>query len=216
MIKVEKLLDVIRTKYPLEKLDAGEFSTMKVSGMTFTVNHYRAEGLGHVSTMEAKGFFGLMKMDTLVIVPFEKDMPLYSYDRVLAAGNDTLFVEFFDTTVHPYDASVFNEVAKRYSSVPDRDPGKHWYDDIRLSESIIKKAKKEALLDIAPEDYLRTYINSKAEDTSDIEEKKRLTDSYVSGLIENGGPSTDVFVKKFGKEKTKEFFETVFFGNRIR
>ena len=215
MIKVEKLLDVIRTKYPLEKLDAGEFSTMKVSGMTFRVNHYRAKGLGHVSTMEAKGFFGLMKMDTLVIVPFEKDMPLYSYDRILAMGNDTLLVELYDTMVHPYDASAFDEIGKKYSSVPDRDPGKHWYDDMRLKESISKKAKKEPLLDIATEDYLRTFINSKAEDTSDMKEKQRLTDAYVSGLIEHGGPSTDVFVKKFGKEKTREFFETVFFGNKI-
>ena len=215
MIKIEKLVDVIRAEYPLEKLDAGEFSTMKVSGMTFTVSHYRAKGLGHVSTMEAKGFFGLMKMDTLVIVPFEKDMPLYSYDRILAMGNDTLLVELYDTMVHPYDASVFDEIVKRYSSVPDRDPGKHWYDDMRLKESISKKTRKEPLLDTATEDYLKAYISSKAEDTSDMNEKQRLTDAYVSGLIEHGGPSTDVFVKKFGKEKTREFFEKVFFGNKI-
>ena len=215
MIKVEKLLDVIRTKYPLEKLDAGEFSTMKVSGMTFSVNHYRAKGFGHVSTMEAKGFFGLMKMDTLVIVPFEKDMPLYSYDRILAMGNDTLFVEFFDTTVHAYDASVFDELGKKYSSIPARDPGKHWYDDIRLKESIVKKTKKDPQLDTATEEYLKSFISSNAEDTADMAEKKRKTDAYVSGLIEHGGPSTDVFVKKFGKKKTREFFETVFFGNRI-
>ena len=54
--------------------------------MRFFVKAYRADGLGHVSVMRAKGFFGLMKMDTLIIVPKEKDLPLYSYDRIYAMG----------------------------------------------------------------------------------------------------------------------------------
>ena len=48
--------------------------------MTFTIKAYKAEGLGHVSVMRAKGFFGLMKMDTLIVNPTYVDLPLYSYN----------------------------------------------------------------------------------------------------------------------------------------
>ena len=75
MIKAE-LLKTIGEKYPLKPMDAGEFSSLKASGMQFAIEAYEAEGLGHVSYMQAKGFFGLMKMDTLIINPKELDLPL--------------------------------------------------------------------------------------------------------------------------------------------
>jgi hypothetical protein len=65
----DKLLDLIGKKYTLCPISAGEFASLKAKGMTFSVSAYTAEGLGHVSVMRAKGFFGLMKMDTLMIVP---------------------------------------------------------------------------------------------------------------------------------------------------
>ena len=72
----------IKDRYPLVELDVGEFATLRANGMKFSVQAFKAQGLGHVSIMRAKGFFGLMKMDTLMIVPDEKDLPLYSYDRI--------------------------------------------------------------------------------------------------------------------------------------
>ena len=61
----EKLVQLLQLQYPLEVCDPGAFSTLKAKGMRFTVRAWEARGLGHVSVMEAKGFFGLMKMDTL-------------------------------------------------------------------------------------------------------------------------------------------------------
>ena len=53
----DKLLDIIRSKYPLVEFDVGEYDTLKANGMRFCVKAYRADGLGHVSVMRAKGFF---------------------------------------------------------------------------------------------------------------------------------------------------------------
>ena len=208
------LLDLLNEKYPLESLDVGGFSKMKVSGMNFCVSAYRAEALGHVSVMKAKGFFGLMKMDTLIIVPDKKDMPLYSYDRILAMGNDTLIIELYDTVAGSFDASALEEVKNRFSAVPERDPGEHWYDSIKLPQSISKKAKNMPELDSAAAEYLKAFLSSDAETAFNAEEKQKKTGYYVSGLLKNGGPSTDVFMKKFGEEKTKELFEKVLFGTK--
>ena len=40
-----KLLNIIKSKYPITELDVGEFATLKAHGMKFTVEAYNAEGL---------------------------------------------------------------------------------------------------------------------------------------------------------------------------
>ena len=97
----DKLLSLIGQRFPLKERDAGEYKSLKVKGMKFTITPYEAEGLGHVSVMKASGMFGLMKMDTLIVNPKETDLPLLSYDRILAMGNDTLILELYDTMLEP-------------------------------------------------------------------------------------------------------------------
>lgn len=74
-----KILELIQKNHALVPKSVGDFKTFKAKGMTFVCEAYDAEGLGHVSVMRAKGFFGLMKMDTLVIAPVECDKPLLSF-----------------------------------------------------------------------------------------------------------------------------------------
>ena len=214
---MDSLLEVIGAKFPLEALDTGEFGALKISGMKFTLSAYQAKGLGHVSCMSAKGFFGLMKMDTLIIVPQDKDLPLYSYDRIQAMGNDTLYLELYNTVVGKYDASAFDALKEKFASLPDFDPGKHWYDDIKLSQSIFKKAKKAQgpAFDEIALDYMKAFVASGADGAGadfDVQEKLKKSQAYVNGLITNGGPSTDVFKKALGEEKTSKLFKTVLFG----
>jgi hypothetical protein len=211
---INKLLDVLKQNYALTELDAGEFSSLKASGMKFFVNAYHAEGLGHVSVMRAKGFFGLMKMDTVIIVPTEHDLPLYSYDRIYAMGNDTLIVELYDTTVSEYDDSALSAVKERFVHLTERDPGEHWYDSIKLKSSISKKGKKAntPFLDELAIEHFSAFINADAAPVSDIDKKRERTEYYVNGLLERGGPSTDAFIKALGREKTETLFKTVLFG----
>ncbi len=210
----DALLNRINAKYPLQEMDTGEFAVLKANGMKFTVKAYHAEGLGHVSVMKAKGFFGLMKMDTLMIVPKQKDLPLYSYDRIYAMGNDTLIVELYDTLTAEIDLSTLDDVKSKFSHLPERDPGKHWYDTIKLSQSISKKGKKAqtAELDSMTLAHFEAYLNAPSSDVSDTDQKLERSSTYVNGLLTHGGPSTDVFKKALGEEKTAKLFRDVLFG----
>ncbi|MBR2929818.1 MAG: hypothetical protein IKC32_01180 [Clostridia bacterium] len=210
----DKLLKLLEEKYTLSPIDAGEFSTLKASGMTFTVSAYHAEGLGHVSLMRAKGFFGLMRMDTLMIVPEEIDLPLYSYDRIHAMGNDTLIVELYDTLTSPLDLSALSASKARFAHLSDRDPGEHWYDEIKLPGSISKKGKRKHTpeLDLMATGHFEGYLNADALAVTDRDAKRALSLAYVNGLLERGGPSTDVFKKALGREKTERLFKTLLFG----
>lgn len=215
-----QILNLLKSKYPLVQKDIGEFETFKVKGMTFTCAAYEAQGLGHVSVMQAKGFFGLMKMDTIVIAPTDKDLPLISYDRIYAMGNDTLIIEFYDTMgENKVDASPLAAINEKYAYLPERfEEGKepkHWYDDIRLPETINKKGKKKNSgdFDAYTLESFSAYLELNAENC-DKEEKLTRTRAYSNGLISNGGPAVNVFKSEMGDERAAEVIHTVLFGTK--
>ena len=213
----DKLLAMIAAQFPLTELPCGEFANMKVSGMKFSVRRFHAEGLGPVSVMVAKGFFGLMKMDTLIINPTEKDMPLLSYDRVLAMGNDTLIYELYDTLLGSADLSCLDAVKKEAAYQPDHDLGSHWYDSIKLPQSLSKKGKKKetAGFDVTALHYLAQYLTAAVGAANcQTPEKLEKAGVYVEGLLTHGGPSTDVFKKGIGEEKTAQLFREVLFSTK--
>lgn len=47
---------------------------------------------------------------------------------------------------------------------------------------------------------------------TDMAAKQAKTAAYVEGLLTHGGPSTDVFKKALGPEKTEQLFRKVLFG----
>lgn len=210
---IEQILSAIGNRFPLKETGVGDFAALKAKGMKFAVRAFEAEGLGHVSVMQAKGMLGLMKMDTLIVNPKELDLPLYSYDRILAMGNDTLIIELYDTVVEACGLDTLNAVNDAYKALPDRDPGTHWYDAIKLSESVSKKGKKLSdRFDAYTADYTKAYLELPAKAVSDPEAKRKKTEAYVEGLLRNGGPSTDVFKQALGEERCAELFKNVLFG----
>ena len=213
----EQLLAAIGKAYPLTEGDAGAYRKMKVQGMTFTIRPFHAEGLGHVSVMRASGFFGLMKMDTLIINPTEVDMPLLSYDRVLAMGNDTLIFELYDTLLCPASLPATAGAKAQGCHLPDHDLGSHWYDSIKLAESLSKKGKKvhTAAFDALTEGYLTAFLaDCRKAAPCEAAPKREKASVYVEGLLTHGGPSTDVFKKAIGDEKTAHLFRHILFGTK--
>lgn len=213
---MQHMLNTVNQKYPLTEKQAGEFAKVKAKGMTFVIKQYEAKGLGNVSVMEAKGFFGLMQMDTFIINPVEKDLPLFSYDRILAMGNDTLIIELYDTLLEKQDLKEIKNVKEAHKSLPDHDLGEHWYDSIKLPESVSKKGKKEhsGAFDTLTKEYFEAYLEggSERKGTCNAAAKRMKASVYVEGLLTNGGPSTDVFKKEFGEEKTAHLFRNILFG----
>ena len=197
--------------------DPEHVQQLKVSGMNFNIRTYQASEFGHISVMEATGFFGLMKLDTLIITPTEKDMPLFSYDRVQAMGNDTLIFELYDTLLGETDLSALEKVKKDAAYLPDHDLGEHWYDSIKLAVILSKKGKKAQTIafDTTASHYLAQYlVAAKCASSCEAALKREKASVYVEGLLKNGGPSTDVFKKGIGEEKTAELFRKILFATK--
>ena len=214
---MDKLLEIMKLQCSLKEMPVGEYKKLKAKGMTFIIRQFYAEGLGNVSVMAAKGFFGLMQMDTFIVNPVEKDLPLFSYDRIYAMGNDTLILELYDTFLNKNGLEKLQVVKNRYTDLPDHDLGEHWYDSIKLKESASKKGKKaqSAEFDAFTEEYFKTYLSGVDQlKKCDPAAKKEKASVYVEGLLSNGGPSTDVFKGALGEEKTADLFRRVLFGTK--
>ena len=212
---IDSMLSIIGKSFPLTELSCDGYTKMKASGMKFTLRRFYAQGLGNVSCMVASGFLGLMKMDTLVITPTEKDMPLFSYDRVHAMGNDTLIFELYDTMLGQADLSSMEAVKQSAAYLPDHDLGSHWYDDIKLDVSLAKKGKKKDRtgFDATVVHYLAKYLETAVSaESCPAQPKREKASVYVEGLLQHGGPSTDVFKKAMGEEKTAELFRKYLFA----
>jgi hypothetical protein len=211
---LNKLLEIIKEKYELKEVSTVDYQNLKASGMKFEIKAYDALGLGRVSIMKAKGFFGLMKMDTLMITPTDKDLPLLSYDRINAMGNDTLIIELYDTLINPCDLTPLQNVKNQYEGLLDHDLGQHWYDSIKFSESVSKKGKKKEYdkYNQLTIEYIIEYLNLVYKDIDNKDIKNEKSKVYVEGLLTNGGPSTTVFQKSLGKEKTEKLFKDILFG----
>lgn len=210
---MDQLLSAVSARHPLTERDCGDYAAMKINGMRFSIRAFQAEGLGSVSAMTATGFFGLMKMDTLIITPTQLDLPLFSYDRVLAMGNDTLILELYDTLLSPLELGALERVGSSCQDLPDHDLGSHWYDGIKLPQSMAKKGKKAQTpaFDRAAQDYLEAYLALPAAPCA-AAPKREQASVYVEGLLTHGGPSTDVFKKALGTEKTAELFRNFLFS----
>ena len=209
------LLELVSAAYPLA--ECGEApETFTASGMSFTARRYDARGLGSVCLMEASAPGGVMAMTTLIVNPFEVDAPLFSYDRIQAMGADMLYLELFDTTLgHAFPAEWMEAARSACAAVADLDPGRHWYDDMRVGTPIVKRgaAADKAALDAASRRFIEDYLTQcKAAPACDEDEKRAKASVYSEGLLKNGGPATDPVKAALGEEATARFFRNTLFG----
>lgn len=212
----EALFAAIADAFPMKEVNHGDIGRFKVKGMNFVTRNFQAEGLGSVSLMEAKGMMGLMKMTTLIVNPFLLDAPLISYDRINAMGNDTVYLEVFDTTLSDsFDNKGMEEIEGEFKYLPDHDLGTHWYDHMRVGTPICKKGKKKDSdnFDLMSEAYFTAYIEAcKNAPSCDEDEKRKKAAVYSEGLLKNGGPATDPVKAELGDEKASIFFRKVLFA----
>jgi hypothetical protein len=126
-----------------------------------------------------------------------------------------LIFELYDTLLGNTDLSALEQVKQDAAYLPDHDLGEHWYDSIKLPVSLAKKGKKKDSpgFDATVVHYLAKFLEA-ARTAEDCEAgpKREKAGVYVEGLLKNGGPSTDVFKKGIGDEKTAALFRKILFA----
>ena len=93
------MISRISKAYTLTERESSELSDFEANGMNFHAVSYDAEGFGLVSVMTATDPAGNAVMETVVVNPFEKDVPMLSFDGIYMGENNTFMLELFDTTL---------------------------------------------------------------------------------------------------------------------
>ena len=198
-------VDSLRRHFELVPEDLGEDARRSKRGMTFETKSWKIRGIGHLCVMRMNAFFGLMKMETIVIAPFEADLPLYNADWVNAFGNETQIAELYDTQLEPWDEESqkkFDKIRVAFADLPDAPAGEHWYDSVLYPCSIHKKGKKltDRFNKLAGE-YTDLFVAElAAAEKCPAEEKKARVSAFAHKLVENDGPAVSMMAKLFGKE----------------
>lgn len=207
-MSIVTLVSRLEREYTLVPRDLGQYAKIRKKGMNFDIKAYEIPGIGRMSAIRMKAMMGLMKMETVVISPLEKDAPLFSFDDILAMGSDTLLLELYDTQLSPASVDELTAVKEKYAALPDNDLGQHWYDHLKMAPSLSKKGKKKDV-DYEPlfAEFLEAYIELlKTAPACDRAEKQAKVREYAQGLLDNGGPSTDQFKNMIGEEATRDLF----------
>jgi len=209
----QTLFSTLKQLYTLRKVSVGDYETIDKNGMHFQIRVYRIEGIGKLAVVSMKAMLGLMKMETMILSPYEKDAPIFSMDKIAAMGRDTFLAEFYDTRLQETDLSALDQVSEKYEDVTSYVPEARWYDSIRLPATVHKRGKGMAdTYEIMAEDYLMAFIEVLNEAPEcDTEAKKAKVKAYAHGLVINGGPAIDQFKKILGGQKAAELFEKYIF-----
>ncbi len=220
---IDKGLHEVRNHYNVTPRDSGQYQDMTMYGlMKFHVDQYDVEELGNLSVMTAD--MGFMQMVSFMITPYGKNVPLCTLDFMYIMGNRKSYVEFYDlvddTQKDAYQQvlSALSGMTGRYAEVTELAVDPQWYDKY-LTVKMHKQLKEDSQNEEMFLDALRTYLDaSKAVEASSAQDAAaqwKITKGYSDGLISNGGVSTDVFKKQLGEEKTRDFFDKVFFGSEL-
>ncbi len=212
--------DQLLREYELEQQDIGSDAHMKRKGFVFDTEVYIIKGVGHMCIMKMSAMLGLMKMETVVLSSFDRDMPLYNLDRVTALGRETQIMELYDTQLNPYPKNKLDEF--RYITDLDAEledyvsPGEHWYDAILYPCSYHKTGKKSKVsshLSKAAEDYTATFIRKLGEAAPcNSKLKREKVKEFADNLVSSGGPAVDQVTRLFGTETAARLIKKHMYG----
>ena len=210
-------LGKVRKGFCVTENEIGSDRHLSRLGMNFATHSYEIEDIGHFCVMTMKAFAGVMAMETIVISPVERDLPLFNIDRVSAFGKDTLLIEIYDTQLTPLDAEIqerFRALLERDSAVSDVESKPHWYDEIRYPFSYGKAGK--GLLqqfERAQRDYLEEFIDAlKNTPMCDRDAKLKKNREFAEKLVENDGPAVNMMRSLFGEETMKRVVLSHMYG----
>ena len=197
-----------------------DYKQIKLYGfMKFNVKQYDLEEVGNVCVMTVN-MFGLMQMGTVVVTPYEKDVPLFSTDFMYILRNRKYLLEM-DNVMLDTGEAYQAKVAEGQALIDSYDQFEYfpaepsWLDDVQ--DILARKMSKDTNgLDEMTAQITKFYVdwvkNAPELDDAGKAAKKAEAVKYANNLIEKGGLSTDVFKKALGEDFTRSFFQKVFFG----
>ena len=217
-------VDLLKKNYELNEIELREFKNIHIQNMDYTITQYEIKGVGNLLIMACRDCETL-QMDSFVITPYYKNLPLFSTDYIYTGEKRSFLNEIYnlvDKKDELYNTYIneFSKVKSKYDYFKDMTTKSAWYDNIRP----VCIAKNTGVED--DEEIINIFINNlkifiqMEKETPMLNEEEykikwKKTQDYANRLVDDGGAATNLFKAVLGADKTKEFFNSVFFAPSI-
>ena len=221
--RIAEGLALLRKYYQVEeRLSDPVLSAPKVGGRTHIARSFDIKGVGNLLAMTCKESEE-NNLSSFVVMPYYKNLPLFSSDFVYSGENRYFLLEIYDLSVRHDEAfdqgiEAFKAFAPEISSMKDIPTRPCWYDDIRpvcYSKAPTTDQDNAAIKGFL--DFLALFVRMEQAASpltgEDLAVKWKKNREYADRLIDDGGVSTDLFTEALGAENTRRFFHEVFFGS---
>lgn len=209
---IDPILKKLNSLYTLNELSK---QNIKLAKTSFSIQQFNASGLGNVAVLQSKKFFGLIKTETIIINPFERDIPLLTYKRTCGLFKDVLRCEMLDTRVENGVVPEYIKKLNEYKGKYDINIKPSWNKDILFKENIYKKTINRNLLDSITTNFFNAYLRWSIQvGVYDKHLRKAKAKAYTEDLLRNGNHEIDVIVREKGREYTQELYRNVILGTK--
>ena len=220
--RIAEGLALLRKYYTVEECPTDPvISNPRVAGREHRAKRYDIKGVGNLLTMTCKET-DVNNLSSFVIMPYSKNLPLFSSDYVYNGEKRFFLLEIYDLSVKHdeiFDSGI--EAFKKYEpkisqmqTIPTRPC---WYDDIRpvcyAKAPTLEQddASIQGFLGFL-EEFIALEKKTPLLSGDDLVQKWKKNKDYADNLIDQGGVSTDLFTQALGAENTRRFFHEIFFG----
>ena len=215
-------LAVLREYYPVsERAIDPAFANPIVAGRPYQVRSFEIWDVGNLLMMSATDVEEA-QLSSFVIMPYFKNLPLFSTDYVYTGENRIVLIAAYDLAVSHddlFDKGITSLAAlgDTWSDMPDFPVKSSWYDDIRpvcIAKAPSREQDETALwrfrdaLDL----FIKMERSAPMLDDAGRARKWELNKGYSDRLIDEGGVSTDRWTAALGAENVRRFFDEAFFG----
>ena len=220
--RLEAGLELLRRFYDVEEkpVDA-VLANPVIGGRPHHARRFDIKGVGNLLLMtvtEAEE----NQLSSFVIMPYFKNLPLFSTDYVYSGEKRFFLLEIYDLSVRHdsmFEAGIenFRAFGAEMTDMRDIPTRPAWYDDIR--PVCHAKAPDASQDELAIERFLallQLFVDMEQASpllcADDLKTKWEKNREYADRLIDEGGVSTDLFTAALGAENTRRFFHELFFG----
>ena len=220
--RLEQGLSLLQEYYEVKECAVDpQLANPVIGGRPHHARRFDIKGVGNLLLMtvtEAEQ----NQLSSFVIMPYFKNLPLFSTDYVYSGEKRFFLLEIYDLSIEQEDAfkegiEAFSDFGKELTDMQDIPTRPAWYDDIR--PVCYAKAPELSQDDLAIEkflEFLQLFVDMEKAapvlEGSELMGKWKKNKDYADRLIDEGGVSTDLFTQALGAENTRRFFHEVFFG----
>ena len=202
------MIEKLSSKYDLNKVTIGSDSKLRKGLLHFTIDRYDVKGVGNLCILSMQGYWGLVKMETVIFASETKDIPLLNTDNISFGKKTVQLVELYDTRIISGDGSL----ESKCQAVKDADAdiedyfattGKYSADLLSCSYGKSTKTDAERIVESAKK-YVDIFVEElEGAPYRDTKAGKEKNVEFAESLLKNGGPAVNKIKKMFG-EKTAE------------